>query len=82
MLSLSRPLAFEAEASGFGTHLIFLHGTDDSGDVKTLIIDTTAAGSIESGRGFLNFMFMAVFTAVMLVMGWTVSNRFLTFQRR
>ena len=82
MLSLSRPLAFEAEASGFGTHLIFLHGTDDSGDVKTLIIDTTAAGSIESGRGFLNFMFMAVFTAVMLVMAWTVSNRFLTFQRR
>lgn len=82
MLSLSRPLTFQAEASGFGTHLIFLHGVDDSGDVKTMTIDTTAAGSIESGRGFLNFMFMAVFTTIMLVMAWTVSNRFRTFQRR
>ena len=46
VVSLARPLAFTIDASGFGTHVIHLHGIDEMGEAKTLTIDTTAAGSI------------------------------------
>jgi len=81
LLPLGRPLAFAVEASGFGTKQIFLHGVDELGLIKTLTVDTSAAGSIESGRGFLNFMFLSVFTIVMLVMAWSTSERFLNARR-
>ncbi len=81
LLPLGRPLSFAAEASGFGMQQISLHGVDELGLIKTLNIDTSAAGSIESGRGFLTFMFLSVFTIVMLVMAWSVSERFLNARR-
>ena len=75
VVSLARPLAFTTEASGFGTHVIHLHGLDEMGEVKTLTIDTSAAGSIESGRGFLNLMFLGVCTVIMSVMAWSASGK-------
>ena len=81
-LSLARGLTFETEAIGFGTHQIFLHGTDEQGTIQTLTIDTSAPGSIESGRGFLNFMFLGVFTIVMVVMAWTAGERLLSAKFR
>ena len=80
-VALPRPLTFAAESSGFGEHHIFLHGVDDSGEVRTLTIDTTAPGSIESGRGFLNFMFVGVFSVVLIVMIWTAAGNFTRFKR-
>ena len=81
LLPLGRPLSFAAEASGFGMKQISLHGVDELGFIKTLNIDTSASSSIESGRGFLTFMFLSVFTIVMLVMAWSVSERFLNARR-
>ena len=75
ILSLARPLAFTTEASGLGTHVIHLHGTDEMGEAKTLTIDTTASGSIESGRGFLNLMFLAICTVIMSVMAWSAGGK-------
>jgi len=46
-----------SKVQGFASEQIFLHGTDGQGEPQTLIIDTSAPGSIESGRGFLNFLF-------------------------
>ena len=59
-LSLAEPLTFQIESKGFASEQIFLHGTDGQGEPQTLIIDTSAPGSIESGRGFLNFLFLTV----------------------
>lgn len=81
LLPLGRPISFAIETSGFGTQQIFLHGVDDLGAIKTLTIDTSATGSIESGRGFLNFLFLSVFTIVMLVMAWSAGERLLNIRR-
>ena len=45
-LSLSQALTFQIESKGHGGELIYLHGTDERGDAQTLLIDTTAPGSI------------------------------------
>jgi hypothetical protein len=80
-LSLAEPLAFQIESKGHGKELIFLHGTDDSGEAQTLLIDTSAPGSIESGRGFLNFLFLTVFSITMGVMAWTSGSRLFASRR-
>lgn len=80
-LSLSQALTFQIESKGHGEELIYLHGTDERGDAKTLLIDTSAPGSIESGRGFLNFLFLTVFSITMGVMAWTAGSRLLAARR-
>ena len=80
-LSLAEPLAFQIESKGHGKELIFLHGTDESGEAQTLLIDTSAPGSIESGRGFLNFLFLTVFSITMGVMAWTSGSRLFAARR-
>lgn len=80
-LSLAQPLTFQIESKGYGNDVIYLHGTDERGEAQTLLIDTSAPGSIESGRGFLNFLFLTVFSITMGVMAWTAGSRLLAAQR-
>ena len=80
-LSLAEPLSFQVESTGFGSDQIFLHGTDGQGEPQTLAIDTSAPGSIESGRGFLNFLFITVFSVIMGVMIWTAGSRLINARR-
>lgn len=80
-LSLSQPLAFQIESKGYGKEVIFLHGIGEGGEAQTLLIDTSAPGSIESGRGFLNFLFLTVFSITMGVMAWTAGSRLLKARR-
>jgi hypothetical protein len=80
-LSLAEPLAFRIESQGIASEQIFLHGTDGQGEPQTLIIDISAPGSIESGRGFLNFLFLTVFSIVMGVMVWTAGSRLINARR-
>ena len=46
---------------------VHVHGTDADGAPIQWSIDTTADGSIESGRGFLNLLFLVV-GGIMLTM--------------
>ena len=80
-LSLAEPLTFRIENQGFASEQIFLHGTDGQGAPQTLIIDLSAPGSIESGRGFLNFLFLTVFSIIMGVMIWTAGSRLINARR-
>ena len=80
-LTLSQALTFQIESKGHGKELIYLHGTDERGEAQTLLIDTSAPGSIESGRGFLNFLFLTVFSITMGVMAWTAGSRLLAARR-
>tara|TARA_B100001559_G_scaffold67880_1_gene55156 strand:+ start:7032 stop:8315 length:1284 start_codon:yes stop_codon:yes gene_type:complete len=80
-LSLSQALTFQIESKGYGNDVIYLHGTDERGEAQTLLIDTSAPGSIESGRGFLNFLFLTVFSITMGVMAWTAGSRLLAARR-
>jgi hypothetical protein len=81
LVSMPQAITFQVETSGVGDQQIFLHGTDVNGEAQILTIDTSAPGSIESGRGFLNFMFLALFSIVLLVMAWTAGSRLLAAQR-
>ena len=74
-MPLARPLPLTVEVSGVSEDVIYGHGIDQSGDVGTYSIDTLAIGSIESGRGFLNFMFFTVSSIIMGVMIWTAFSR-------
>ena len=54
---------------------IYAHGTDAKGDWETLTIDISAASSIESGRGMLNFGFLVLGTIALVTMLWTAWER-------
>jgi len=74
-MPLARPLPLTIETSGSSSDVIYAHGIDSQGDPATYSIDTLAIGSIESGRGFLNFVFFTVSSIVMGVMLWTATKR-------
>lgn len=74
-MPLSRPLPLAIEVSGVSENVIYAHGMDQNGEPGTYSIDTLAIGSIESGRGFLNFLFVTVASIVMGVMLWTAFSR-------
>ncbi len=74
-MPLARPLPLNVEVSGVSNEVIYAHGMDDSGEPGTYSIDTMAIGSIESGRGFLNFIFFTASSVVMGVMLWTAFSR-------
>ncbi len=74
-MPLARPLPLTVEVSGVTNDVIYGHGIDQNGDAGTYSIDTLAGGSIESGRGFLNFMFFSVSSIIMGVMIWTAFSR-------
>ena len=74
-MPLSQPLPLTIETSGVSNDVIYAHGTNGNGEPATYSIDTLATGSIESGRGFLNFLFFTGSCIIMGVMIWTVSKR-------
>ena len=55
---LSRSIPVDASDAGAQQEFIHVHGTDANGQPIQWSIDTTADGSIESGRGFLNLLFL------------------------
>jgi hypothetical protein len=73
---LAKPIPLEIEISEYESGIIFMHGMDANGAFEMMTLDTTVNDSIESGRGFLNFAFLTFFSIVLLVMGWTVLDRF------
>ncbi len=73
---LAKPIPLEIEISEYESGMIFMHGMDANGAFEMMTLDTTVQGSIEDGRGFLNFAFLTFFSVVLLVMGWTVLERY------
>ncbi len=74
-MPLALPLPLTVEISGVSNDVIYAHGIDFQGEPGTYSIDTLAIGSIESGRGFLNFAFVTIASVVMSVMLWTAIKR-------
>ena len=73
---LPHPLPIDIDSIGYDGDTIHINGISDNGDSKTLTIDTTAIGSIESGRGFLNFSFIIISLIIMAVMATNVIDKF------
>ena len=74
-MPLARPLPLTIETIGISNDVIYAHGIDSQGEPSTYSVDTLAIGSIESGRGFLNFVFVTAASIVMGVMLWTAVKR-------
>ena len=74
-MPLAQPLLLTIETSGVSNDVVYAYGLNANGDASTYSIDTLASGSIESGRGFLNFLFVTVSSIVMGVMLWTAIKR-------
>lgn len=64
---LSRHVPVDVTDAGMQGDHVHVHGVDENGFPIQWSIDITADGSIESGRGFLNLMFL-LFGGVMLSM--------------
>jgi len=79
-LPLSRPIPLNVEVSDVSNDVLYAHGVNNNGDPVTYSIDTLAIGSIESGRGFLNLMFVGVSSVVLGVMLWIGSKRLIQNQ--
>jgi hypothetical protein len=65
---LGRPLPVDISAVGAEGDHIHVHGTNENGEPIQWSIDVTANGSIESGRGFLNLLYLIVGSIVMASM--------------
>ena len=66
---LSRSVPVDVSDAGVQGDVVQIHGTDEDGAPIQWSIDPTADGSIESGRGFLNLLFLlggSVLLAMML----------------
>ncbi|RPG75984.1 MAG: hypothetical protein CBE08_003190 [Euryarchaeota archaeon TMED248] len=75
VIELQHKMPIEIETFGSSDEMIFMYGTDASGNNKILTFDSSSYGSIESGRGFLNFSFLLIFSITFVVMGWNVYDR-------
>ena len=75
VIELQHKMPIEIETFSSSNEMIFMYGTDTNGENKILNFDPSSYGSIESGRGFLNFSFILVFTIAFIVMGWNVYDR-------
>ena len=71
---LSRHVPVDVTDAGMQGDHVHVHGVDENGLPIQWSIDITADGSIESGRGFLNLMFL-LFGGVMLSMMATHAGR-------
>ena len=74
-MPLAQPLPLTVETSDVSDGIVYAHGLNANGEPATYTIDSLASGSIESGRGFLNFMFVIATSVVMGVMIWTAFKR-------
>jgi len=57
---LGRPVPVDLSSVGESGDFVHVHGVDENGDPVQWNIDIKANGSIESGRGFLNLLYMLV----------------------
>jgi hypothetical protein len=65
---LGRPMPVESHSVGASGRFVHVHGTDESGAPIQWSIDTSANGSIESGRGFLNLLYLMTGTVILALM--------------
>ena len=65
---LGRQLPVEVSAAGAQGGFLHVHGTDANGDPIQWTIDIKANGSIESGRGFLNLLYLMAGTVILALM--------------
>lgn len=72
---LSKHVPISATVAGAQGDFIHLHGMNAIGEPAQWSIDIQANGSIESGRGFLNLLFLVGGTALMSMMAWTAFQR-------
>lgn len=77
---LALPVPLEIETVGISGDVIQAFGMSPSGEPATYTVDTSAEGSIDSGRGFLNLLFVAISSITMGVMIWTALNRLLKWK--
>ena len=74
-MPLAQSLPLTVETSDVADGIVYAHGLNANGEPATYTIDSLASGSIESGRGFLNFMSVIATSVVMGVMIWTAFKR-------
>lgn len=74
-MPLAQPLPLTVETSDVSNGIVYAHGLNANGEPATYTVDSLASGSIASGRGFLNFMFVTASSIVMGVMIWTAFKR-------
>ena len=65
---LGKPMPVEQSSVGSSGDFVHVHGVDANGDPIQWSIDTTANGSIESGRGFLNLLYLMVGSVLLALM--------------
>ena len=75
VVEMQHKMPIEIETHGSSSDLINMHGIDSNGEYKILTFDYSSYGSIESGRGFLNFSFLLIFSIIFAVMGWNIIER-------
>ena len=75
VIDLQHKMPIEIESYGSSSKMIYMHGMNSNGDYKILTFDYSSHGSIESGRGFLNFSFILIFSVIFAVMGWNIIER-------
>ncbi|MGB2276454.1 MAG: hypothetical protein ACPH5S_05735, partial [Candidatus Poseidoniaceae archaeon] len=68
---LAAPLGVSITASESDGHRWLLFGLDETGDHAALVLDADHTGSLLSGRGFLNLMFLIVGTMCILGLAGT-----------
>ena len=72
---LSKQIPISATAGGSQGDFVHFHGMNAIGEPAQWSIDIQANGSIESGRGFLNLLFLLGGTFLMSMMAWTALSR-------
>lgn len=75
VIEMQHKMPIDIETYGSSSDIIYMHGSDSNGEYKILTFDSSSYGSIESGRGFLNFSFLLIFSIIFAVMGWNVIER-------
>jgi len=75
VIDLQHKMPIEIESYGSSSKMIYMHGMNSNGEYKILTFDYSSHGSIESGRGFLNFSFILIFSVIFAVMGWNIIER-------
>tara|TARA_B100000927_G_scaffold116668_1_gene94429 strand:+ start:1429 stop:2634 length:1206 start_codon:yes stop_codon:yes gene_type:complete len=72
---LSRPIPVDVVDAGAVDSHVHVHGTDAEGQPIQWSIDITMDGSIESGRGFLNLLFLLVGSILIAMMLWHAAEQ-------
>ena len=79
--TLSNPMPIATTVVAINGDMIDVHGTNVEGVPAQWSVDTTANGSIESGRGFLNLLFLIAGGAILGMMGVSAGRALLQEQR-